>query len=760
MSKTILALLALILCAAGARAAGPPLDEFVGPFPSWRNVQRDYGARGDGKTDDTAAFQRALNDLTLHKQFCVLYVPAGTYRLTGTIKTERHAHTEGMGMMLVGEDPARCILHWDGPAGGTLLQWDAWYSTISRLTLDGAGKAGILLAYGPAFSTYNETTDMVFQDAATGVQMGVADAGQAENMVLRCQFRRCSNAGLTTVNFNSMDIWAWYCRFSDCGHALYNSAGNFHAWQCLFERSHVADIGTANLMVFSFVNNTSIGSRRFMDFASGHTWGSPCSVTGNRILEPLESPAIRLGNGGPFLLLDNIIRARLGAKGPLVEMTWGDQALIGNTYSLPEAVKEAGRFRRIVEKVVPASRIKATAPELPGTPPKLRRPVIEVKAGADAGAIQAAINEAARLRDRRPVVHLPMGVYPIDHTLVVPAGSDLQLVGDGAAETATVLRWSGAEGGLVLRLDGPSRATVRDLAIESGRASGLLVAACDQPGGWIYGDQVNVSGQGPEEKTEDGLLVNGVEESDVTLLCHQGGSYSRRWVRVIGGPRRAAGREAPGQAAVYNGATGTADAQYAVERGGRLIVRGVYHEVDADSPQGILLADRGTLSVDATRFSYRTAPDRPLILANGFRGTFTLLTGLLLPVETQAPARVEITGDGRECRVLCLADLFWQNTGTIHADDVWRDRAQPVARAGMALCNVNYASQDTTRKSGFQTLEARGVTDDAFILSMLRPLRAARVPLPTASPAGITNVRLHRVRCTAGRGTVAVEFRR
>ena len=44
-----------------------------------------------------------------------------------------------------------------------MLQYDAWYSKISRLTLDGAGKAAIALQYGPHFSTYNETSDNVIK---------------------------------------------------------------------------------------------------------------------------------------------------------------------------------------------------------------------------------------------------------------------------------------------------------------------------------------------------------------------------------------------------------------------------------------------------------------------------------------------------------------------------------------------------------------------------------------------------------------------
>src|SRR5947209_2085373 len=149
--------------ARGANTDRP--EEFVGPFPSWRDLRRDYGAAGDGKADDTAAVQRALDDLTHHEKSCVLYIPAGTYRVTQTVKTVRKSHTDCQGVTLVGQDPEKTTLVWDGPDGGTLFQWDAWYSTFSRLTLDGRHRPAILLLYGPAFSTYNQTADVYFRDA-------------------------------------------------------------------------------------------------------------------------------------------------------------------------------------------------------------------------------------------------------------------------------------------------------------------------------------------------------------------------------------------------------------------------------------------------------------------------------------------------------------------------------------------------------------------------------------------------------------------
>jgi hypothetical protein len=731
-------------------------EEFVGPLTGWKNVKTDYGAAGDGIADDTAAVQKALDELRLHTDSCVLYFPAGTYRITETVKTVRKAHQDCMGITVVGEDPARTALRWDGREGGILFQYDAWYSKISRLTLDGAGKAGVALAYGDAFSTYNETSDMIFQDAKVGMSMGTAGHGQAENEVLRCTFRRCGR-GLQTNNYNSMDIWAWYCRFEDCEHGLYNNAGNFHAYGCLFLRSKKADVGTSNLMVFSFVGNTSIGSACFLDFAGGHSWGSPTSITGNRIIEPTGDFAIRLGNAGPYLVMDNTIKSRPGSDKPAVVMTWGDQTLVGNTYTVANAIKEAGRFVRVAEKVVAPETIDGRLPSLPPAPPRRQRRVRELPAAATGAQIQMAIDEASRAAGTRPVIHLPKGVYAIDRALVVPAGCDVQILGDGAAETATVLQWKGTDNGPILRLEGPSRATLRDLSLQAGRGPGLGIHRCDQPGGRIFCDQLNVSGRSVQENGS-GLLVSGVEHSDVLLRCAQGGTFCRRWISVLGGPLRRTGQTAPGQVSVFCGATGTAEAQYHVGQGGRLVVRSVYHEVSGESPQGILLDDAGTLVVDTTRFSYKASPDKPLVEMRDFRGEFVLSSGMLLPVGTQFPAQVHVAGDGSRSRLLCLGNMFWAPCRDVDADKIWRNASNPSAMAALLYCNLN-GGNESGLKGGFGRLDNRGQAEEKFLLEMLEPLRKARLWQPEAAGPGVTDVRLHRVIGSAGKGGVCVELR-
>ena len=55
---------------------------------------RNFGAKGDGRTDDTAAIQAALNAAGGNE----VYVAAGKYRITSTITSILPVHIQGAGM--------------------------------------------------------------------------------------------------------------------------------------------------------------------------------------------------------------------------------------------------------------------------------------------------------------------------------------------------------------------------------------------------------------------------------------------------------------------------------------------------------------------------------------------------------------------------------------------------------------------------------------------------------------------------------------
>jgi hypothetical protein len=367
-----------------------------------------------------------------------------------------------------------------------------------------------------------------------------------------------------------------------------------------------------------------------------------------------------------------------------------------------------------------------------------------------------------------------MGNYKVEKTLVIPKDCDLQLVGDGAGETASRLNWTGAEGGVVLRLEGPSRAALRDFYIHAPNGRGLVIDNADQFRGRIFADQLNtIGGRNREDGRTAALRIDGLGQTDVLLRALQGSGNAGRWVEVAGGPNAGAARN---QVSVFTGATGSAAGQYAVSRGGRLVVRGVYHERSSNALTGLHLTGSGTLGIDATRFSYATSKDAPTIAADDFRGLFTLATCMLLPVETQETCRFELRGDGSAASVLALNNQFWVRKPGTTAETVWRNLAKPPARGGLIGCNINTSNKEAAPK-GFAFLEntggnadpARlkfdsgplddgGAVDDATILRHLALLRNARVWLPGKTPKGTTDVSIHRVMVSGGRGAT-VEFR-
>lgn len=113
----LFAFVACLLLLPALRAA----DGVVFPDdPCVIDVKKHCGATGDGKTDDTAAIQKAFDDASgpKAKQCKIVYIPNGTYRLTDTLVMQKGKTGSGLGVWLYGQSREGVVLKLDDKLKG------------------------------------------------------------------------------------------------------------------------------------------------------------------------------------------------------------------------------------------------------------------------------------------------------------------------------------------------------------------------------------------------------------------------------------------------------------------------------------------------------------------------------------------------------------------------------------------------------------------------------------------------------------------
>ena len=492
-------------------------EEFIGPFASWLNVKDACGAKGDGVADDTAAIQRGLDLLRKfdgHDGPGVLFFPTGTYRITQTLQMRLTG-----GANLVGADPTTTVIVWDGDVDGIMLRASGSSDTLfTRLTWNGKHKASIGIAQWWNFTLDRANyqggvkhIDEIFRDLGIGIYGGRLgkDYGQgdSETLIKRVKFIENTRAGINVGSFNALNWWIWDSEFRNCARGVSNEfsmddkgpaagAGNFAVYRNLFFHSSVADITFGNTGWFAFRANVSIGSARFL---LAHEIGANSAaiiVQQNRIIDTKNPEAIRVGNEGPLILLDNSIRSLPNASGPVVKMFGSglseknndrDLFSMGNHYTVPKPIEIAGHGGRLLsldDARVDRGSIDSAPPVMPDVAPDFHRKVFEVPVGANAEQIQKIIDAAAASDSDNAVVHLPAGDYRIERTLVVPPRTRIQIAGDSEASR---LWWAGPKpAGTIIYLAGPTQATVRDLRLFGAKATAIDADKADQAGGLVF----------------------------------------------------------------------------------------------------------------------------------------------------------------------------------------------------------------------------------------------------------------------------------
>lgn len=663
----------------------------------------------------------------------VLYLPAGTYRITSTLTLKYKTSVS-----VIGQDPSNTIIRWAGGSGGTMMVVNGvTESRWGRITWDGAGTAGAAVAHqwdraGGYAPTNLEHADEVFQNVGKGIiGGGSGGANDAEVTIIRSKFTNCSVAGVSVESFNALDYWIWDSQFINNARGVTNEfgAGNYMVYRSFFQNSSVADLNIGNTQFFSFRNNTSTGSVQFLRATNVGQNAAPVTIQGNKILNTTNPIAIDVGNVGTLMLLDNQIRSANGASGPAVRIsTWalgGDLISVGNTYTVsnPIAVQtSAARWWSQDDQVVSYSQVDGSLPSMPGPLPNLNRQVFEVPAGGGGTAIQQAINQAAQISGQRPVVHLAKGTYQVGQTLTVPTGADVQIVGDGHG---TAINWSGSGGGLMFQLNGPSKATLRELRINSGNANAIEVGNPDQPGSRLHLDGVTGG-----LTTANNILTENLLNTVINCQSCQYSHVSGSSIKAIG-----AGGAGTSRIAFFGGVMGaestTADPLYEVTNGGRILAEDSWFE--GPDSRVIYPTDSGVFSYNGGHIGvYSSAPLEPVINVAGFNGLVTLL-GLDYALSDQSQRTTLISSETGNTNVFLAGSQFDLPNGFSRAG------------SGGTLNFLNNKLLTSTSGGSQQVADAGDARTAAFVRTMLNQIRTEKPSLPTNLASGVTDVRMFRI---------------
>jgi pectate lyase-like protein len=703
MRQTFISSIFLIMLGLGAlktRCQGR--EEFNGPFSTWADVKRQFGARGDGKNDDTKALQAALDQLCISNPspkastapgthlstdphattgpstqaatgpFMVIYLPAGTYCISSTLVLKGK-----LGVSIIGEDPARTTIKWIGNDNDTLLWADgSSYFKISRLTWDANGRQGMegvgihwkdiwndgkTRSYAPLNI---EISDNYFIGGFTtglgGGTFGSQDgtgANDSEITVRRCLFNNCSGSGILIKGYNALDYWIWDCRFLACGHGIGCSYGGYHAYRCFFSGSKICDASNSNgyynalrgcysthSMAFSIDQGYS--TNPFKRIFQDNTIVSPTALP----IEYYHSGKITLMGNRIDLATDTVYKVSLNTKGwaavtyEVLSMhnTYGyaKPIRIGSTpnkiYAVGDRVPQAGsgialrgKSSEIAVRHKPADLASRDKPSersflrsLDPLPPTVRRKIFDVPPGADAAAIQSLIDQAARLKGQRPVIHFGFGTHLIDRTLVIPPASDMQLIGDGFNSASAIVGTGqpSFHGQPLLLVKGPAYITIKDIQIgkEYGKdnSAAIVFENVDQPASQAHLDQVYAH-------ADTSLFMNGMDN----LYLEKNNSFFTAGNCLVGGPRMAQGK-GTAKMCCYGGQF----AFLSVQNGAQFLAKDCWWE---GNRQPLNLQGKGNITIDGAMIAFSASDTIPTIRIGKFAGKISLLNmyvqGTILP---------------------------------------------------------------------------------------------------------------------------------
>lgn len=246
---------------------------------------KDYGATGDGTTDDTVGFQAACAAALADQK--VMYLPAGTYKLTGKVEVP-------FGMIGDGSDNTLIQGVNAGVNSGTLIEFTG-PGTYQGFTIDGAVSADPTPPFGTHVFTGWENLEILSDDVTcidvvsqNSAKAGFRAWGYSRLAFIDCRTDRTRNLGGDGFfNYKCFDCTYINCRATDYtrigfvfdGDAV-NSAQRVSYTDCYAEDGHDAQSPNFNAGFWAenhdaaMFKNCKTSTNESRGFVSAATWRS------------------------------------------------------------------------------------------------------------------------------------------------------------------------------------------------------------------------------------------------------------------------------------------------------------------------------------------------------------------------------------------------------------------------------------------------------------------------------------------------------
>lgn len=287
---------------------------------------RDYGATGNGSTDDTAACQAAI-DACPTGGGEVLF-PRGTYRISSSLRVIADvANGNKWGMTLRGEDGGASgasnltVIEWNGSATDQpMIKLWSRDNIISNLFFRVAAGKTVTCAVdidqdsgGTNACTNNRLEDVrITKGSGTmtdGVVIGLTAVANAEYMrFVRCYISNVSNAcvNIPSTTGQAKSLRFHECTFSDSPYGIYHVKGSFTTYGCAFGALTTAAIRLGSIVDYIAINETDCESCvRFLVVSGGSNASWAIKINGGRMaLELLHADGRWIDNtdGGPLVI--------------------------------------------------------------------------------------------------------------------------------------------------------------------------------------------------------------------------------------------------------------------------------------------------------------------------------------------------------------------------------------------------------------------------------------------------------------------------